>query len=450
MTRAEKREMRLNLQKEIAAFIRIQNHVFPNLIKDMRAVLDTRKQNYITYEIEVILYVMIMKNVCSIASMQEMTDSFNMEECARNIFKILGLPEKDYLPHYVTVNDCLKKLDNAELEKLRKKMIYNMIRGKAFDKAKFLGEYWLVIVDASQLFCFDERHCEHCLKKTVNKGKPEEKTYYYHEVLEAKIAFSDGMIISLATEFIENPNESPTKQDCELNSFKRLAVSLKKMFPRLPICLLADSLYACQPVFEICRANNWEFLIRFKDGSIPTLATEFYAIMDMGEADEAVKDVEKVFKRKANISEKHKMRWVNDLDYQGKNVAVLELEIERNRKKWKQFKWISSQPITVRRAAEFAETGRKRWMIENEGFNIQKNHRYIITHANSLNYNAMKNHYLLTQIADILLQLYEIGVKGLRLLMRTIENISKSLLDCLQKEALTTEDLTFEKFQMRT
>ena len=33
----------------------------------------------------------------------------------------------------------------------------------------------------------------------------------------------------------------------------------------------------------------------------------------------------------------------------------------------------------------------------------------MITHANSLNYNAMKNHYLITQIADILMQLYENG-----------------------------------------
>ncbi len=46
-------------------------------------------------------------------------------------------------------------------------------------------------------------------------------------------------------------------------------------------------------------------------------------------------------------------------------------------------------------------------MIEIEGFNIQKNHRYEITHPNSKNYNAMKNHYLITQIADIILHLYE-------------------------------------------
>ncbi len=47
-----------------------------------------------------------------------------------------------------------------------------------------------------------------------------------------------------------------------------------------------------------------------------------------------------------------------------------------------------------------------RWKIENEGFNNQKNEIYDIEHLNSRDSNAMKNHYLLTQIADIMRQLY--------------------------------------------
>ncbi len=58
--------------------------------------------------------------------------------------------------------------------------------------------------------------------------------------------------------------------------------------------------------------------------------------------------------------------------------------------------------------------GRGRWKIENEGFHMHKNIRYDIQHVNSENYNAMKCRYLLTQIADILLQLYERGNAGLR------------------------------------
>jgi len=448
-SRAEKREMKRKIKNEVKEFLKIQAHYFPDLIADIKKVMDGRNQSYITYEIEVIIYMMILKNICSIKSMQEMNDEFNEDECIKNLYKILGLEEKDYLPHYVTVNECLSKLDNGELEKIRKKMIYNLIRKKSFDDAKFLGKNWLVIVDATQLFSFRKKHCEHCLTKTFNKGTAQESTIYYHQVLEAKIVFSDDMIVSIGTEFIENGMENVTKQDCEISSFKRLAKSLKSMFPRLPICILGDSLYACGPVFDICKKNKWEFLIRYKEGSIPTLAEEYKEIKAMGENEEEIIEVDYIYKRKPQAKAIHKMKWVNDLYYQGHKVAVMELEIEKSQKKWKEFQWISSINVANRTAEKFAETGRKRWMIENEGFNIQKNYRYIITHANSLDYNAMKNHYLITQLADVLLQLYENGVKEIKIIKRTIEKISEGLLDSIQKQQLNAEDLVFEKFQIR-
>ena len=449
MTRAEKREIKRTLKNEIKEFLKIQAHYFPELIQDIKNVMDSRNQSYITYEIEIILYMMILKNACSIESMQEMSDEFNIDECVKNIYKILGLEEREYLPHYVTVNDCLKKLDNTELEKLRKKMIYGLIRKKSFDHAKFLGKHWLVIVDATQLFSFKKRHCEHCLTKTYKKGTDEEYTIYYHQVLEAKIVLDDDMVVSIATEFIGNEAENMTKQDCEMNSFKRLSKSLKDMFPRLPICILGDSLYACGPVFDICKKNKWEFLIRYKDGSIPTLAEEYKEINEMEENEEEVIEIEYMYKRKPKVKATHKMKWVNDLYYQGHKVAVMELEIEKNQKKWKEFQWVTSMDVTNWTAGEFAETGRKRWLIENEGFNIQKNYRYMITHANSLNYNAMKNHYLLTQLADVLVQLYENGVKGIKLIKRTIEKISEGLLDSIKNQQLKEEDFIYEKFQVR-
>ena len=156
-----------------------------------------------------------------------------------------------------------------------------------------------------------------------------------------------------------------------------------------------------------------------------------------------------MYKRKPKIKATHRMKWVNELDYCGHKISVMELEIENGKKKWQEFQWISSIPIRGTRANEFAETGRKRWMIENEGFNIQKNIRYFITHANSLDYNAMKNHYLITQLADMLLQLYENGTKGLKVIKRTLAKISEGLLECLKKQPLSEDDFIFERFQIR-
>ena len=449
MTRAEKRALKNRIRNDIKEFLKIQAHYFPDLIHDIKKIMDARNHSYITYEIEVIIFVMILKNICSIESMQEMNEVFNEDTCVKNIYKVLGLEEKDYLPHYVTINECLSRLEHQELEKIRKKMIYSLIRKRSFEQGKFLGEKWLVIVDATQLFSFREKHCDHCLTKTIHRGTEEEKTIYYHQVLEAKLVLGEGMVVSLATEFIENSRKDATKQDCELNSFKRLAGNVKKEYPCLPICLLADSLYASDTVFEICRKNKWEFLIRYKEGSIPSIMEEYREITEMGEAGKAVIEKEEIYQRKPNRKQKLKINWVNGLEYKKKPVHVLELKIEREGKKYKEFRWLSSREIEEEQAEEFVETGRKRWLIENEGFNIQKNHRYIITHANSMNYNAMKNHYLITQIADILMQMYENGDKGVKELNYTIKRIAEELLESLRKQKLKTEELLFERMQIR-
>lgn len=449
MTRAEKRAIKNQLRNAIKEFMRIQAHYFPDLIEDIKNVMDERNQSYVTYEIEVIIFVMILKNICSIESMQEMNETFNEDTCVKNIYRVLGLEEKNYLPHYVTINECLSRLDNKELEKVRKKMIYGIIRKRSYEYGKFLGEKWLVIVDATQLFSFKERHCEHCLTKTINRGTPEEKTIYYHQVLEAKLVLGDDMIISLATEFIENPKADASKQDCELTSFKRLAETVKKEYPRLPICLLADSLYVSDSVFQICRKNRWDFLIRYKEGSIPSIMEEYREIVDMGEMGEREFEKEEIYRRKPNLKQKLQIRWVNGLEYKKYPIHVLELKIERSGKIYQQFTWLSSREIYEDAAEEMVETGRKRWLIENEGFNIQKNHRYMITHANSLDYNAMKNHYLITQIADILMQMYEKGDRGVKELKYTIKKISEELLESLRKQQLEPEDMIFRKMQIR-
>lgn len=64
---------------------------------------------------------------------------------------------------------------------------------------------------------------------------------------------------SKGTEWIENPDQEYQKQDCELKAFKRLAVKLKKWYPRFDRSIVADGLYPNQTFFNICRNNQWHF-----------------------------------------------------------------------------------------------------------------------------------------------------------------------------------------------
>jgi len=363
-------------------------------------------------------------------SMRAMTADFNKAECIDNIKKVVGVDNLKEIPHYDTVNDFLCKLENEELEKIRGYMIKELIKKRCLEQYKYQGKYWRIAVDATGISYFSEKHCKHCLKKEFKNKETGEiiRTAYYHNVLEAKLVLGD-MVFSIATEFIENEDEDVSKQDCELNAFKRLQKKLKSEYPRLPIVLLGDSLYACEPVFKICQENKWEFIFTFKKGSIPTVAAEFNEL----------KEYDK--------KEFDGCTWVNEISYNKRTLNVVEMNgVEGDDEKY--FLFITSLHITKKKVAGIVAAGRSRWKIENEGFNTQKNTRYNIEHANSTNYNAMKNHYMLVQITDILRQLFELGAIKVRGLIKSIKEISSNLLEAFRTRTLTTEDIL--KIRKRT
>jgi hypothetical protein len=265
-----------------------------------------------------------------------------------------------------------------------------------------------------------------------NKETGEKKIIYMHHVLEAKLVVGD-MVLSIDSEFIENESEDVPKQDCELNAFYRLTDRLKNTFKRLPICLLADSLYACEGVFKQCDKHKWKFLFRFKEGRIKSVMNEFEELKKI-EADECLPDI----------------LWVNQISYNERKVNVLECELD-TKKGRKQYTFIANLTITKKNAKRLVNAGRSRWKIENEGFNTQKNIRYHIEHAGSKDYTAMKNHYLLTQITDILIQLFENGTKILKTIKKTAKEISSDLLESIRTRPLTDEDIrnTVKPIQVR-
>jgi hypothetical protein len=421
-TRKEKREQEKNTNY-FFEIVKIKKHFFKELTSKLKSVKDHRHQSYIDYTTEVILFLVILKNMAALKSMRLMGESFNKEECIENICKILGLEELEELPHYDTVNDFLSGLEVSELEKIRTYMIKELLRKRCFEDYRIEGKYWGVIFDGTGLYTFEQKHCEHCLKKEYkNKETGEAKIIYMHHVLEAKLVVGD-MVFSIGSEFIENENEEVTKQDCEIKAFHRLAEKIKKTYPRLPICILGDSLYACEPVFNRCDEYNWKYIFRFKEGRIKSVAEEFNAI----------KAIEK--------GKEDNLLWVNDIIYNKRTVNLIEAKIHTEDGKSKQFLFLTDIKITKRNAERLVIAGRSRWKIENQGFNNQKKIRYHLEHVNSHNYTAMKNHYLLIQITDIMVQLFENGFKILRELKKTAKEISSNLLEAIRTRTLTDEDI---------
>lgn len=423
ITRKQKREKRkeINFFEE---FIKIKNHFFKDINSKLKGVKDKRHQSYIQYTPDIILFSILMKNVTSIESMNQMTTEFNTEECINNVAKVLGYNELEELPHHDTINNFLKKLNPIEIEKIRKYMIKELFKKRSLEQYRLLDKYWTIAVDATGLVSFAERHCDHCLKREyVNKETGEiEKTIYFHYVLEAKLVIGD-MVFSIDTEFIEN-EETYEKQDCELKAFKRMAERLKKNYKRLPICILGDSLYAVDPIFKLCEENNWKYIFTFKEGRTKSIWLEF----------EELKTLEYNSNGKG-------CTWVNEIEYKGNIVNVLEAKLVEDDKE-KEFTFITNITIKEKNAEKILFAGRSRWKIENEGFNNQKNIKNNIEHLCCEDYNAMKNHYLLVQLADILRQLFECGYELIRSLKASIKEISSRILDSFRREPLTPEDIT--------
>lgn len=86
-------------------------------------------------------------------------------------------------------------------------------------------------------------------------------------------------------------------------------------------------------------------------------------------------------------------------------------------------------------------SGKKALEIENEGFNRQKKWQGDITHACSHNAEAMKNHYLMTQISDMVKQLYEWFVLEAGGIRKKQKNISSDLLKSFGEQKTEREDI---------
>lgn len=432
MGRAEIRAARALEKNPIEACNEVQRRFYPELFNKFGQIDDPRHQSYITYSGKTMLGQIYYKGIAGITSMQDMTDKFNKPEIVENMATFMGVEIDEYLPHHVTENDYLERLNPNELQDTIQSIVYNLIRRKSFNDAKFMGK-WIIIIDGTQLYSGDRKINDKCLERHYNRGTDQETVNYHVDVLEAKIYFGSRLVCSICSEFIENNgedaenhksmSEEARKQDCEIKAFKRMTEKLKNAFPRLPILLLIDSLYASKPVMDICKKLNWDYIIRFKDGSIPYIAKEYEDIPEK----ECVGNAE----------------YINEIDYEGHKVNLLkyrEETVEKGEVKTTFFQWITNIEITQKNTLKIARTGRLRWKIENEGFNRQKNWQADITHACSWNEWALKNHYLMQQISDFMKQLYEHYVLKKFGMEKKQKNISSDLLASLARQ-LTGEDI---------
>lgn len=423
----EQERIRKSLEKNpVVECNKIQKKYYPELFEKFADVKDPRNQSYIEYSAKTMLGTLYYKCIGGISSMREMTRKFNEEKVVENLYSFLEDEKKEFLPHGVTENEFLSKLDTEELEKIQKDIAYTMIRRKTFDEAKVLKK-WQIIIDGTELDEGYQEKNEYYLSRCYNRGEENEFTKYHRSVLEAKVYLGNNLVCSVASETIQNSeeyvhqSEERVKQDCESKAFIRLAEKIKQRFPRLPIVIIADGLYVSQKVLETCKKYGWDYIIRYKEGSAPSIAEEYQMLPEKEKVDEGIE-------------------YQNQIPFKEQDVNLIYY-VEKKKDKTTEFAWITSIKITKRNAKKIVQAGRNRWKIENQGFNRQKHWQGNIEHACSYNERAQKNHYLMEQIADFIKQLYEYFYLKKNEIKKLQKNISSELLASFGRQLTKPEDI---------
>ena len=440
--------------KILKAFMGTVQHYFGSWEKIFSGVRDTRNQLLITYPMAALMCVGILMFEFRLGARREITHKLRGSKVAEKKFKALFGTEE--IPHGDTLNYGFKGVNPEHVQAVVIKLVKKLIRKKVLAPWRLFGIYYLITFDGTGMLTFSERHCKHCLTQKLNNGT----TRYYHPVLEAKLVTANGFAISLVTEFIENENMYPDKQDCELKAFYRLVKKLNKYFPKLPMCLLLDGLFAGGPTFSICKKYDWKYLITLKDADLSSVNGEFENLMSISPDNHQ----HVVIGGAKRVSQAY--RWMNGIDYVDSQdekhlLSVLECvetyrEAPRKLFKSTKHKWLTNFFLTAGNVTTLAnDAGRQRWKIENEGFNIQKNGGFKLEHPYSQDENARKVFYYLLQIAYLFFQLMEKGSlfrKAFPKGVGSLKNIADCLLEAWRNLRLDDQEfisLYSGKFQIR-
>jgi len=389
---------------------------FPDLYKYLDALPDARKRK--EYSPAGLVMGSIVLFLLKQKSRNEMDNHFREKEFSDNYRKIFKLR----CPSMCAVEDFFRVLPSEEFDRLKASMIAILVEKRTLHSHRLLGKHFTIAVDGTGVYASQNFHWNECTFQTSKNGV----VTWMNHVLEAKLVCSNGFSFSLCTEWIINGEEF-VKQDCELKAFKRLAVRLKKYFPRLPVCLLFDGLYCNGPVMDICKENGWQWIAVFKEGNLPSVHQELELLPDG-----AFGTLERNMPHK---NTRQKCRWCNDIDYEkrhvhwfrcfeevtGKNGAVTEHN----------FEYLTSIPQTDKTIVECIEAARNRWKIE-DSFNEQKNRDFQMQHFFSRSsFTAFCNWYQALQLAHTIFQIAVRTVEFSQLLKQhskqTIKHLWKNL-----------------------
>lgn len=240
-----------------------------------------------------------------------------------------------------------------------------------------VGGTRLISLDGSQYFSSQKIHCENCRVQ-----EQDQKTIYSHQVMAAVLCAPEKEhVICLEPEFI-TPQDGHEKQDCEQQAIKRWVKRNARRFTPWSVTILTDDLHCHQPLCELLKQHEMHFILTCKPESHQAMYEEL-ALLERVEGAIGSKVVRKW---KGRYQERWIYRWAERLplrktaDTLWVNWCELTILNEATGERLYHCSWATDHAVSEQNIEEIVASGRSRWKIENQGFNVLKNRGYNFEH----------------------------------------------------------------------
>jgi hypothetical protein len=348
--------------------------LLPSLLEELKAVCgrfpdarEGRIGNIEMADFGLSAFSMFFMQSASFLSFQRTLDKGHGRSNCQTLFGMKKIPSDNY------IRDHLDPVEPSHLQPLfgRVETLFEQEPGLKKTLTR-LGGRTLIAWDGTEYFNSYKIKCPQCLTRKRNNGETE----CYHTMLSATVV-APGVtrVIPLMPEFIAK-QDGAEKQDCERNAAKRWFSQHAARVKTLNPIYLGDDLFACQPIAEMIRDHGDDFIFTCKD-------TSHKALYDFTDGAHKEQHEEKV--RKRNKTDIFRYRWIENVPIRDGKDAMLvnwvgfQILDAKGKVKYS-MAWITSLPISKRTVAEIVSCGRARWKIENENFNVLKNHGYELAH----------------------------------------------------------------------
>jgi hypothetical protein len=314
-------------------------------------------------------FAMFFMQSSSFLSFQRRMEEGQGRSNCQSLFGIERIPSDNY------IRDILDEADPELLHPCFEQVEAHLREPRVLERFGRMGGRPMISFDGTETVNSQKIHCVHCLRRKLANGKTE----YYHSLLGAiVVAPGHKRVIPLAPEFISN-EDGAEKQDCERNAAKRWYQKHGERLHSLRPIYLGDDLFSCQPIVTMLTSKGDDFIFTCKPGSHKSI----YDFIDGAEL-ECCQHQKTAGKRKVKTTT-YTYRWIEGVPLRdGKDAAAVNwasLVIrDAQGKVTYSSAWVTSLPINAKNIVELIDCARARWKIENEGFNVLKNHGYELEH----------------------------------------------------------------------